>query len=369
MNRRMIVAARLIAVLSLGGLAGCVGGPTGSTDDTITITAQFDSGAGLYQGNAVSVLGMPIGKVTRIDPKGTHVDVTMEVDSTVALPADVKAVTLSTSILTDRHVELTPAYRGGPRLADNAHIDLTRTKTPVELERLLAAADTMSTQLRGPTRGTGPIADLLAAADAATAGNGPGMRAALDQLSAALRVGSDGGAETKNQIVEIVDYLSVLARAAADNDQKIRDFGAATHQMMEILAGMGIGQGDTGAQINELLTQATALLENNRGSLKATVVGANTVTRSLVDYRRQLEEFIDLAPLMMDNAYNTFDKENRGVRVHALLDKILFDGQMVKEVCNILGLRQLGCSTGTLEDFGPDFGITDMLTALSGVPK
>ena len=34
--------------------------------DTITATAQFDSAAGLYEGNTVAVLGMPVGKVTTI---------------------------------------------------------------------------------------------------------------------------------------------------------------------------------------------------------------------------------------------------------------------------------------------------------------
>jgi ABC-type transporter Mla subunit MlaD len=32
--------------------------------DTVTITAQFDNAAGLYEDNTVAVLGMPVGKVT-----------------------------------------------------------------------------------------------------------------------------------------------------------------------------------------------------------------------------------------------------------------------------------------------------------------
>lgn len=46
-----------------------------SDEDTITVTAQFDSASGLYEGNVVAVLGMPVGKVTRINPKGGYVEV------------------------------------------------------------------------------------------------------------------------------------------------------------------------------------------------------------------------------------------------------------------------------------------------------
>ena len=44
----------------------------------------------------------------------------------------------------------------------------------------------------------------------------------------------------------------------------------------------------------------------------------------------------------------------------------LFISRM-KEVCNMMGLRQLGCSTGTLQDFGPDYGLTYMLDGLAAM--
>ena len=98
--------------------------------NTITVTAQFDSAAGLYEGNTVAVLGMPVGKVTTITPKGGYVEVQFTVDKDVQVPADVQAVTISNSILTDRQIELTPPYRGGPTLQNHDTIGLNRTKTP-----------------------------------------------------------------------------------------------------------------------------------------------------------------------------------------------------------------------------------------------
>ena len=86
----------------------------GAKPEPMTVTAQFDSASGLYEGNVVAVLGMPVGTITKITPRGGYVEVEFTVDRDVKLPVDVQAVTVSTSILTDRQIELTPPYRDGP---------------------------------------------------------------------------------------------------------------------------------------------------------------------------------------------------------------------------------------------------------------
>ena len=155
------------------------------------MTAQFDSAAGLYEGNTVAVLGMPVGKVTTITPKGGYVEVEFTVDKDVAVPADAQAVTISNSILTDRQIELTPPYRGGPKLKDHDTIGLNRTKTPVEFARVLDVLDKLSGSLRGDGAGNGPVADLVNASASIADGNGQEMKDALGELSNALRLSAD----------------------------------------------------------------------------------------------------------------------------------------------------------------------------------
>lgn len=369
MKARKTVAK--IAVLVLLVAVVCFGSVRAATaaESTISVTAQFDNGVGLYEGNSVSVLGMPVGKVEKISPKGTYVEVVMSIKGDVKVPAGVDAVTVSTSILTDRHIELSPAYTGGRVLKNNDFIGLDRTKTPVEFDRLLAMADDLAVELEGDGKGSGPVAQLLDVGSAITEGNGKDMRAALGELSKALRLGKDGGAETKDAITTIVDNLSVLTDAAAKNDGQIRDFGSAVNQLSGILAEQDLGSGDTGAKINEILGQAEDLLRTNKDNLNGTIGNSNTLVKTLADYRRELAEFLDVTPLLLDNAYAAVDQENKVARVHAQLEKVFFDGQLLKEVCNVLGLRQLGCATGTLSDFGPDFGVTDMLEGMAGLAK
>ena len=90
----------------------------------------------------------------------------------------------------------------------------------------------------------------------------------------------------------------------------------------------------------------------------------NTVA---VDHERDVKELLDVAPMTLDNLYNVADKKNGALRVKVVTDKLLFDNQLIKEVCNMMGLRQLGCSTGTLQDFGPDFGLSHMLDGLAAM--
>ncbi|MGW4365840.1 MCE family protein [Nocardia takedensis] len=359
---------RVVLGCAIFALVGCAGGASLRGGD-LTVVAHFDNAAGLYEGNAVAVLGMPVGEITKITPGGASVAVTMRLDRGVRIPADATAVTLSTSVLTDRHVEFTPVYRGGDTLADGAELGLERTRTPVGVDRLIAMADRMSGDLSGERTGDGPIARLLAVASSATGGNGDELRATMDELARAVRLGEDSGARTRDAVTEIVGELSTLVAAAARNDQVIREFGAASAQLGDMAAQLDIGQGDTGAQITAIMTQADELLSANRESLKSGVTDAGTLLAALADYRDQLAEFLDLTPMLLANGYNAVDQQAGGARIHALLDRVFFDGQMVKEVCSILGLRQLGCSTGTLQDFGPDFGITDMLEAMSRLPR
>ena len=88
---------------------------------TITVTAYFSDSAGLFTGNDVGVLGVPVGTVTEIEPDGDRVKVTLELDTDHPIPADAGAVVVARSVATDRYVELTPVYHGGPEAGGRRH--------------------------------------------------------------------------------------------------------------------------------------------------------------------------------------------------------------------------------------------------------
>ncbi len=367
---RMPRSLKIALILVVAAIAGVASVPlTLLGHGTIMVTAQFSDAAGLYTGNPVEVLGIRIGKIDSVAQRGDYVDVTMTVDRGIRIPADAKAVTVSDSVLTDRHIEFTPVYRDGPVLRDGAVLSLEKTRTPVEFDKLLASADKLSTSLGGDGKGSGPLANIVDLGASVTGHNGADIKSALDELSRALRTGDDGGAATKNAITTIVNNLNALTTTAASNDQKVRAFAAAVHQMSDMLADLNLGAGDTGTKLDRILVQTTDLMQQERVTLSATTSGANVLLTSLADYQRSIGEFMDLFPLVTDNAYNAIDQQAGAGRVHVNIDKIALDGQMVKQVCNLLQLRQLGCATGKTSDMGPDFGVTAMLAGIAGMRK
>jgi len=335
--------------------------------DTITLVAQFDNTAGLYPTNNVQVLGMKVGSVTKVTPRTGYVEVEFTVDKAVKIPADAQAVTLQTSILAERSIELTPPYKGGETMGDHETIPLTKTKTPVEFTRTLDMVDRLATSLGGDGKGNGAVRTLVDSAAAMADGNGERIKSALTELSKALKLGADGGAHTKEQLTRVVDNLSSLMDAAAANEGTLRDFGSTVRILTQVLADEDLGSGTTGKQLNTVLTQLGDLLEKNRDTVRGLVANGGTTLKTAVDHQRDLAELLDIAPLTLDNIYNVIDRENGAARVHILTDRVLFDSQTLKEVCNLMHLRQLGCSTGTLQDFGPDFGVSYILDGLAAM--
>jgi phospholipid/cholesterol/gamma-HCH transport system substrate-binding protein len=368
-KRRTLIRPVTLAVVlaAIAAIAVVVAAFPGKDRASLTVTAQFEDAVGLYAGNAVSVLGMQVGKVTSVVPKDGYVEVRLEINRGVAIPADVQAVTVSTSILTDRHVELTPAYRSGPTLTDGDVLSLPRTRTPVEFDRTLAMADKLSRALGGNGHGQGPLADLVGIGAQIASGSGQDIKAALDQLSAALRLGADNGAATKQDIQAIANSLATLTQAATDNDTAIREFGSNIRQLTDIVAEENLGTGNAGAQLNQILAQAASLLDKNRDGLKTTVTDFQKLMQAVTDNRRELAETIDILPMLGTNIYNAVDQNAGALRAHALLDKLFLNGQMAKEICNLAGIKDLGCNTGTINDYAPGFGANFFVDSMTGL--
>ncbi|HEY0699571.1 MAG TPA: MlaD family protein, partial [Micromonospora sp.] len=81
-------------------------------DDGATrrLTADFTRVVGIYPGSDVRVLGVRVGEVVRVVPRGGTVRVEMSYAADYDIPADARAVIVPPSVVSDRYVQLTPAY-------------------------------------------------------------------------------------------------------------------------------------------------------------------------------------------------------------------------------------------------------------------
>src|SRR3546814_13384667 len=80
-------------------------------------------------------------------------EVTLEIDPDSELPAETGATMLQSSPVTDRYIELGPAYTGGPQLASGAHTEATQPRSPANLDQVVAPIDAPGKAPHSPTTG------------------------------------------------------------------------------------------------------------------------------------------------------------------------------------------------------------------------
>ena len=141
--KRFPIQARIAAVFAVVValiIAGIVVLATTGPSET-TITALFSTAPGLYPGNQVKILGMPVGEVTKITPGATYVKVQMQVPASTSIPADAQALIMAPQVVNDRYVQLNPAYSGGPKMKNGAVIPVSQTAVPISVDGIIDSLD------------------------------------------------------------------------------------------------------------------------------------------------------------------------------------------------------------------------------------
>ena len=107
---RTVTIVVLVAVLVGGAYVLFSAGDNGRK-----IIAHFTSAVGLYPGDQVRILGVPVGKIDSIEPGPSDVKITMSVSKDVKLPKDAKAIIMSPNLVAARFIQLDPDIhrRGG----------------------------------------------------------------------------------------------------------------------------------------------------------------------------------------------------------------------------------------------------------------
>ncbi|WP_328715999.1 MCE family protein [Nocardia salmonicida] len=351
----------VIAGAAIMAMASCSLLPT---EDTLgistTITADFENIAGMFEGNEVMVLGLAVGTVDKIIPKGTYVEVHMSIDGDVKIPKDAIAAIISPSIVTDRHIEITPPYTGGEALKSGDHLPKARTRTPVELDTMIKTIDQFAAALKPEPgqEGLGPLSGRVLYP--VLNGNGQKIRETLDALSGALKVGVDN----KDAIANIIIKLNELTTMLADNDQSVRDFSDRMTAMSGLLADQAPGLQATLDQLNAFLANTSTTFAGHQDELAASLTGLTNVTNQLRANSGAMVEIVDVVPLLMQNIDGSIDKERGYFRSVGLIGTAL-SGEIISVFCERIQMRADGCRTGNVQNFGPDYGLTAALLGLT----
>ena len=254
---------RILTVLLVFAVLLGVGGCTPSFSSSMKITALMKDSAGLFVGNDVGILGVPVGKVTAIKPDGDHVRVTMEINHGQSVPADAGAVVVARSVATDRYVELTPVYHSGPKMRDGAVIDTEKTRTPVDFDDVLAALNTFATGISGSKETKDAIRRILESGSRAVAGKGADFNRAITSLGGAV----DKISGQRQNIASTVRSLDVLTAAIAQNQQVVRQFISSVSQASRLLADERQNFRSTLVSLGDAVTLVADFAHQNRQQL------------------------------------------------------------------------------------------------------
>ena len=268
------------------------------------ITAYFTGAVGLYEGSNVRVLGVGIGQVDKVDPAGERVRVEMLVDRNVRVPADARAVVVAPSLVSDRYVQLTPAYSAGPEMESDAVIPRERTATPLEVDELYSSLTRVSRSL-GPNgaNSRGAVSDLLTTLQKNLAGNGQALNDTVEHLGEATRTLS----ESQEDLFGTVDSLQRFSTTLADSDKHVHQFSRQLADVHRFLAGERDELGAAVTQLSFALESVQGFIRDNRDKLKSNVDKLASISQVLVDQRAALAEVLDVAPLALSNATNTYN--------------------------------------------------------------
>ncbi|MGI5128158.1 MCE family protein [Pseudonocardia sp. CA-107938] len=303
---RTVALVAVLAVL-VAAVVHVVSGGSGGT----RITAFFDRAVGLYPGSAVRVLGIQVGRVDAVVPEGGVVRVELTVDD-VPVPPDASAVVVAPSLVSDRYVQLTPAYVDGPAMPSGTVIPRERTAIPVEIDELLGSIDDLSKALGpGGANATGALSDVLQTAAANLDGNGENLNTAMTRLGQLAGTLSD----SRGDLFATIDNLQKFTATLAESDDQIRQF---QKRLASVTGALADDREQVGASLHALadaLEEVDGFIADNRELVASNVERLTGITKALVDQRAALAEVIDVAPLGATNFINAYDAASGSVAV------------------------------------------------------
>ncbi|HEV7211771.1 MAG TPA: MCE family protein [Blastococcus sp.] len=297
LQRGVAIAAALVLVAAV---AWTILRPAGQYQ----VTAYFTQTVGLYPGSDVRILGIKVGDITDVTPLGDRVRVRMLLDDQYAVPADADAVVLAPSLVSDRYVQFSPVYDGGAKMKDGATVPMQRTATPVELDQVYGALNTLSSAL-GPNGANknGALSDLVDVGAKNLQGNGTALNHTLKGFSQAVQTLS----KHRDDLFSSLDNLQVFTTALASIDAQVGQFNTNLSAVAQQLAGERKDLASAIALLSKALGDVSTFVRDNTTLLTTNVNRLADVTLSLVQQREALGQILDVAPAALGNlahAYN-----------------------------------------------------------------
>src|SRR5712675_676341 len=309
-SRASVIIGTLVVILAL--VAAIVGWNVYRKLTTNTVVAYFPDTLALYAGDKVSIMGVKVGQIDKIEPAGDKMKVTFHYDNTFKVPANATASILNPSLVASRNIQLSPPYTGGPVMADNATIPIDRTQVPVEYDELRDSLNRILSDL-GPTREQpkGPFGDIIESAANGFAGKGEQLNKTLNGLSDALYTLNEGRGDFFGVIKSLALFVNALYQSdhqfVSLNNDLATFTGSFTNTDREVAAAV--------QDLNQLLTTTRQFIGKNGEVLTKDVNNLADVTNAILqpDPLNGLETGLHVFPTLGANLMNIVSPVTGGI--------------------------------------------------------
>jgi len=301
-TRTRIVVAVVLVLAALGGIAVLRWLP--AMENRTNVVAYFDNSNGIFVGDNVIVLGVKVGEIDDIAPQPDGAKISFWVDDKYKVPAQANALILSPKLITSRAIQLTPAYTGGPTLANGAVIPKARTAVPVEFDDFRQQLEKLTESLQ-PTQpgGVSPMGQFINTTADNLRGQGAHIRATIIKLSQAVSALGDHSAD----IFGTAKNLSTLVAALHDSADLMRMLNNNLASVTALLANDPDEVSHAVTDLNTAITDVTGFVADNREALGTTTDKLASITKALVDSLDDVKQTLHVLPNVVANVNNIYE--------------------------------------------------------------
>ena len=303
LSRASVIIGALVVALAL--VVGYVGRQLYDKLTNNSVVAYFPATNALYAGDKVQIMGLRVGAIDKIEPAGDKMKVTFHYENKYRIPANASAVILNPTLVASRAIQLEPAYKGGPVLADNAVIPIERTQVPVEWDELRNSITNIISKL-GPTdaQPKGPFGEVIEAYANGLAGKGDQINTTINSLSQALTALNEG----RGDFFAVVRSLALFVNALHQDDQQFAALNRNLADFTDKLAHTDSDLANAIQQVDSLLSTTRPFLTKNRAVLTQDINNLADLNNALLqpDPRNGLETALHVLPTAASNILSLY---------------------------------------------------------------
>ncbi len=304
LHSRSALAVILVATLVCGVFAAV---RIKDRIDQNMVVAYFENSNGLFPGDDVRVLGVPVGRVLSIEPQPDRAKVTFEYDSSVQVPADAKAAIMSPQLVTGRAIQLTPAYTGGPVMADGAVIGQDRTVVPVEWDDFRDQLQRL-TDLLKPTQpgGVSTLGEFVNTGADNLRGQGGSIRDTIMKLSQTLSMLGDHSDDIFNTFTNLSTVVTALEDSAGALEQLNGNLATVSSLLADNPDKVSLAVED----LNAAAIAVKSFADDNREVIGTSFDKLTSISNTLVGSLDDIKQTLHIAPTTIGNFDNIYEPAN-----------------------------------------------------------